>query len=67
MKQYHVNMIRHEILLSKAQFKCQSFYVLNLYLFKSTQMIQVQRLIQKLNLISQTQLIFTMYHGLQWK
>ena len=67
MKQYPVNMISHEIVLSKAQFKRQSFYVLNLYLFKSTQMIPVQRLIQKSNLISQTQLIFTMYHGLNWK
>ena len=58
---YPINMIRHEILLSKAHFKCQSFYVLNLYLFKSTQMIHVQCLIQKLNLISQTQLIFTFW------
>ena len=61
MKQYPVNMIRHEILLSKAQFKRQSFYVLNLYLLKSTQMIQ--RLIQKSTCkIGRTQL---MYYGLQ--
>ena len=65
MKQYPVNMIRHEILLSKAQFKRQSFYVLKLSLFQSTQMIQAQRLIQKSTLIGWTQLIFKMYYGLQ--